>query len=198
MSAITSPDRLALAVPPCGSNGTAWPEGACMARVEQLFQALSSTVVLFVLVAMIAAVISVSLTTFHFHKSKMKKRKMQRAQEEYERDNCSPRAAAKGKPVLRQCVVERPCVGGLKRVTAGESPVVSVGANTSPNISISTNASSSTSPSACAGEEEEVDAPVPKEEDNEEEEAALESTRRHAAQTTDVNDDHLLQAVAVS
>uniref|UniRef100_A0A3B4C3E4 Uncharacterized protein n=1 Tax=Pygocentrus nattereri TaxID=42514 RepID=A0A3B4C3E4_PYGNA len=103
----TEPDRLALAVPPCGSNGTAWPEGACMARVEQLFQALSSTVVLFVLVAMIAAVISVSLTTFHFHKSKMKKRKMQRAQEEYERDNCSPRAA-KGKPALRQCVVERP------------------------------------------------------------------------------------------
>ncbi|KAL6471257.1 hypothetical protein MHYP_G00199070 [Metynnis hypsauchen] len=112
MSARTSSDRLALAVPPCGSNGTAWPEGACMARVEQLFQALSSTVVLFVLVAMIAAVISVSLTTFHFHKSKMKKRKMQRAQEEYERDNCSPRAA-KGKPALRQCVVERP--GGPKR-----------------------------------------------------------------------------------
>ncbi|KAI4890229.1 hypothetical protein NFI96_001248 [Prochilodus magdalenae] len=111
MSARTSSDRLALAVPPCGSNGTAWPEGTCMARVEQLFQALSSTVVLFVLVAMIAAVISVSLTTFHFHKSKMKKRKMQRAQEEYERDNCSPRA--KGKPALRQCVVERP--GGPKR-----------------------------------------------------------------------------------
>lgn len=103
----SSSDRLALAVPPCGGNGTAWPEGACMARVEQLFQALSSTVVLIVLVAMIAAVISVSLTTFHFHKSKMKKRKMQRAQEEYERDSCSPRAT-KGKPAPRQCVVERP------------------------------------------------------------------------------------------
>ncbi|XP_072547378.1 uncharacterized protein C11orf87 homolog [Salminus brasiliensis] len=172
MSAITSPDRLALAVPPCGSNGTAWPEGACMARVEQLFQALSSTVVLFVLVAMIAAVISVSLTTFHFHKSKMKKRKMQRAQEEYERDNCSPRAAAKGKPVLRQCVVERPCAGGLKRTT-GESPVVSP----------------STGASASASASEEAEVPVPKEE-----EAASESTR-HAAQT---RDDHLLQAVAVS
>ncbi|KAL7831965.1 hypothetical protein AOLI_G00295130 [Acnodon oligacanthus] len=121
MSARTSPDRLALAVPPCGSNGTAWPEGACMARVEQLFQALSSTVVLFVLVAMIAAVISVSLTTFHFHKSKMKKRKMQRAQEEYERDNCSPRAA-KGKPALRQCVVERP--GAPKRAKGETGPAV--------------------------------------------------------------------------
>ncbi|XP_066529496.1 uncharacterized protein C11orf87 homolog [Hoplias malabaricus] len=124
MSARTSADRLAVAVPPCGSNGTAWPEEACMARVEQLFQALSSTVVLFVLVAMIAAVISVSLTTFHFHKRKMKKRKMQRAQEEYERDSRSPRAAAaKGKPALRQCVVER--AGGPQRAKGEDlAPVV--------------------------------------------------------------------------
>ncbi|KAJ8368766.1 hypothetical protein SKAU_G00087940 [Synaphobranchus kaupii] len=37
----------------------------------------------------------------------MKKRKIQKAQEEYERDNCSPKTA-KRKPSVRQCIMVRP------------------------------------------------------------------------------------------
>ncbi|KAJ8342822.1 hypothetical protein SKAU_G00327500 [Synaphobranchus kaupii] len=37
----------------------------------------------------------------------MKKRKIKRAQEEYERDNCSPKTE-KGKAAVRQCIMVRP------------------------------------------------------------------------------------------
>ncbi|XP_052472023.1 uncharacterized protein C11orf87 homolog [Carassius gibelio] len=110
MSSRTS-ERLALSIPHCALNGTARSSnGTCLDPVDQLFQASSSTAVLFVLIAMIIGIIFVSVTTFHFHKSKMKKRKIQKAQEEYERDNCSPKAA-KGKPVVRQCIMVRPPAG---------------------------------------------------------------------------------------
>ncbi|KAG9348337.1 hypothetical protein JZ751_002072 [Albula glossodonta] len=75
--------------------------------MDPFFQAFSSTAVLIVLIAVIIGIIFVSLITFHFHKSKMKKRKIQKAQEEYERDNCSPKTA-KGKPIVRQCIMVRP------------------------------------------------------------------------------------------
>lgn len=101
-------ERLALSIPHCALNGTARTgNGTCFDRVDQLFQAFSSTGVLFVLITMIIGIIFVSVTTFHFHKSKMKKRKIQKAQEEYERDNCSPKGA-KGKPAVRQCIMVRP------------------------------------------------------------------------------------------
>ncbi|XP_036381425.1 uncharacterized protein C11orf87 homolog [Megalops cyprinoides] len=106
MSAKTS-ERLAPSVPLCTFNGTTQTNGTCIDQVEHLFQFFSSTLVLIVLVAVIVGIIFVSLTTFHFHKSKMKKRKIQRAQEEYERDNCSPKTA-KGKPAVRQCIMVRP------------------------------------------------------------------------------------------
>lgn len=123
MSARTS-ERLALSIPHCALNGTArTSNGTCFDRVDQLFQAFSSTVVLFVLIAMIIGIIFVSVTTFHFHKSKMKKRKIQKAQEEYERDNCSPKTA-KGKPVVRQCVMVRPPAAARKSDPNTEDPGV--------------------------------------------------------------------------
>ncbi|XP_030634660.1 uncharacterized protein C11orf87 homolog [Chanos chanos] len=106
MSARTS-EYVALSIPHCTFNGTTRTNGTCIDQVDQLFQAFSSTVVLFVLIAMIIGIIFISLSTFHFHKSKMKKRKIQKAQEEYERDNCSPKTT-KGKPVVRQCIMVRP------------------------------------------------------------------------------------------
>ncbi|XP_066556352.1 uncharacterized protein C11orf87 homolog [Amia ocellicauda] len=107
MGARTAPD-LALSIPHCTFNGTIdQTNGTCLLQVDHFSQAFSSTVVLVVLVAVIVGIILVSLTTFHFHKSKMKKRKIQRAQEEYERDNCSP-TTAKGRPADRQCIMVRP------------------------------------------------------------------------------------------
>ncbi|XP_051535767.1 uncharacterized protein C11orf87 homolog [Myxocyprinus asiaticus] len=117
-------ERLALSIPHCALNGTAWSNnGTCFDRVDQLFQAFSSTAVLFVLIAMIIGIIFVSVTTFHFHKSKMKKRKIQKAQEEYERDNCSPKAV-KGKPVVRQCIMVRPPTAVRKSDPNTENPGV--------------------------------------------------------------------------
>ncbi|XP_067841519.1 uncharacterized protein C11orf87 homolog [Heptranchias perlo] len=75
-----------------GNRNFSQSNGTCVTEVEKLIHSFSATVVLIVLVTLIFGVIAVSLTTFHFHKSKMKKRKMQRAQEEYERDHCSPKA----------------------------------------------------------------------------------------------------------
>uniref|UniRef100_A0A3B3T4I3 Chromosome 11 open reading frame 87 n=1 Tax=Paramormyrops kingsleyae TaxID=1676925 RepID=A0A3B3T4I3_9TELE len=105
MSARTS-EKLMLSMPHCIFNGTNHNNGTCIAQVDRIFQAFSSTLALIVLVAVIIGIIFVSLTTFHFHKSKMKKRKIQKAQEEYERDNCSPKTI-KGKPAIRQCIVVR-------------------------------------------------------------------------------------------
>ncbi|KAJ6662369.1 hypothetical protein lerEdw1_012533 [Lerista edwardsae] len=86
--------ELRLSLPPCLLNRTSGSPNAstsitCIAQVGQLFQSFSSTVVLIVLVTLIFCLILLSLITFHVHKRKMKKRKMQRAQEEYERDHCS-------------------------------------------------------------------------------------------------------------
>ncbi|KAK2881500.1 hypothetical protein Q8A67_018768 [Cirrhinus molitorella] len=72
---------------------------------------------------MIIGIIFVSVTTFHFHKSKMKKRKIQKAQEEYERDNCSPKTV-KGKPVVRQCIMVRPPTAVRKSDPNAEDPGV--------------------------------------------------------------------------
>ncbi|XP_054986838.1 uncharacterized protein C11orf87 homolog isoform X2 [Sorex araneus] len=101
-----APKELRLALPPCllnrtlavphaGSGGNAsarspGASGTCITQVgQQLFQSFSSTLVLIVLVTLIFCLIVLSLSTFHIHKRRMKKRKMQRAQEEYERDHCS-------------------------------------------------------------------------------------------------------------
>ncbi|XP_049634604.1 uncharacterized protein C11orf87 homolog [Suncus etruscus] len=100
-----APKELRLALPPCllnrtlaaphagGSNASARSPGAggtCITQVgQQLFQSFSSTLVLIVLVTLIFCLIVLSLSTFHIHKRRMKKRKMQRAQEEYERDHCN-------------------------------------------------------------------------------------------------------------
>lgn len=102
-----SSESLALSIPPCTSNGTARANGTCADPTDPLFRSFSSTMVLLVLVAMIAGTIMVSLATFHLHKSKMRKRKMQKAQEEYERDSGRPKAV-RGKPTIRHCVMERP------------------------------------------------------------------------------------------
>uniref|UniRef100_A0AAY5K1L6 Uncharacterized protein n=1 Tax=Esox lucius TaxID=8010 RepID=A0AAY5K1L6_ESOLU len=105
MSARTS-EKLALSILHCTFNGTTQTNGTCIEHVDQLFQAFSSTVVLIVLVVVIIGIIAVSLATFHFHKRKMKRRKIRKAQEEYERDNCSPKTD-KGKSAARQSVVVR-------------------------------------------------------------------------------------------
>lgn len=102
-----SSESLALSIPPCTSNGTVRANGTCADPTDPLFRSFSSTVVLLVLLAMIAGTILVSLATFHLHKSKLRKRKMQKAQEEYERDSGRPKAV-RGKPAIRHCVMERP------------------------------------------------------------------------------------------
>nr|XP_017511920.2 uncharacterized protein C11orf87 homolog isoform X1 [Manis javanica] len=104
-----APKELRLALPPCLLNrtfasptaggsgnvsargpGAGGGGGTCITQVgQQLFQSFSSTLVLIVLVTLIFCLIVLSLSTFHIHKRRMKKRKMQRAQEEYERDHCS-------------------------------------------------------------------------------------------------------------
>ncbi|TSN57731.1 hypothetical protein Baya_9061 [Bagarius yarrelli] len=100
-------ESLALSIPPCNSNGTARANGTCADPTDPLFRSFSSTMVLLVLVAMITGTILISIATFHLHKSKLRKRKMQKAQEEYERDSGQPKAV-RGKPKIRHCVMERP------------------------------------------------------------------------------------------
>ncbi|XP_060013925.1 uncharacterized protein C11orf87 homolog [Lagenorhynchus albirostris] len=112
------PKELRLALPPCLLNRTfASPNasgtgnasarspgaggggGTCITQVgQQLFHSFSSTLVLIVLVTLIFCLIVLSLSTFHIHKRRMKKRKMQRAQEEYERDHCSGNRGGRGLP----------------------------------------------------------------------------------------------------
>ncbi|KAM4045205.1 uncharacterized protein C11orf87 homolog [Anomaloglossus baeobatrachus] len=87
------PKQLRLSVPPCVLNRTSAPNATiCTTEVEPLFQTFSSTLVLIVLATVIFCLVVLSLSTFHLHKSKMKKRKFEKAQEEYERDHCSPKA----------------------------------------------------------------------------------------------------------
>ncbi|KAM5246155.1 uncharacterized protein C11orf87 homolog [Ctenodactylus gundi] len=109
-----APKELRLALPPCllnrtfaspndsrGGSGALSPGGGgtCITQVgPQLFQPFSSTLVLIVLVTLIFCLIVLSLSTFHIHKRRMKTRKMQRAQEEYERDHCSSSRGAAGLP----------------------------------------------------------------------------------------------------
>ncbi|KAK2501834.1 hypothetical protein MC885_013565 [Smutsia gigantea] len=112
-----APKELRLALPPCLLNRTfaspnasssgnvsargpgAGGGGTCIAQVgQQLFQSFSSTLVLIVLVTLIFCLIVLSLSTFHIHKRRMKKRKMQRAQEEYERDHCSGNRGGRALP----------------------------------------------------------------------------------------------------
>ncbi|XP_041055943.1 uncharacterized protein C11orf87 homolog [Carcharodon carcharias] len=81
-----------------GNRNFSQSNGTCVTEVGKLIYSFSATVVLIVLVTLIFGVIAVSLLTFHFHKSKMKKRKMQRAQQEYERDHCSPEAVKGSSP----------------------------------------------------------------------------------------------------
>lgn len=105
-----APKELRLALPPCllnrtlaaphaggSSNASVRSSGTCITQVgQQLFQSFSSTLVLIVLVTLIFCLIVLSLSTFHIHKRRMKKRKMQRAQEEYERDHCSGNRSGRG------------------------------------------------------------------------------------------------------
>ncbi|XP_014405284.1 PREDICTED: uncharacterized protein C11orf87 homolog isoform X1 [Myotis brandtii] len=115
-----APKELRLALPPCLLNRTfASPNasgsgnssargqgtggGTCITQVgQQLFQSFSSTLVLIVLVTLIFCLIVLSLSTFHIHKRRMKKRKMQRAQEEYERDHCSGNRGGREAPASGQ------------------------------------------------------------------------------------------------
>ncbi|XP_076017497.1 uncharacterized protein C11orf87 homolog [Genypterus blacodes] len=81
-----------------GNNGT------CMEQLS-LLPPFSSTLALIVLVAVLVGIILVSMATFHFHKRKLRNRKIQRAQEEYERDSRSP---VNDTAPPRPCVIIRP------------------------------------------------------------------------------------------
>lgn len=78
--------------------------GTCAEQLS-LFPPFSSTLALLVLVAVLVGIIVVSLATFHFHKRKLRNKKIQRAQEEYERDSRSP---ARTGELARPCVIVRP------------------------------------------------------------------------------------------
>lgn len=98
---------MGLSIPLCIYNGASQTNGTCMDQIGRFFQPFSSTFALMVLVAMIIGIILVSLAAFHFNKRRMKKRKIQRAQEEYERDNRSPSTKAKREPT-RPSIIVRP------------------------------------------------------------------------------------------
>lgn len=133
-----APKELRLALPPCllnrtfaapnaggfggnasargaGAGGGGGGSGTCVTQVgPQLFPSFSSTLVLIVLVTLIFGLLVLSLSTFHVHKRRMKKRKMQRAQEEYERDHCGgpgsqgqPRAGGPAPAQAKETRLER-------------------------------------------------------------------------------------------
>lgn len=89
-------------------NGASETNGTRAEKVQHVHQPFSSTVALLVLGLVIIGIILISLTTYHFHKSKMKKRKMLREQEEFERDNCGSSVPVRVKPSLSRCVIARP------------------------------------------------------------------------------------------
>lgn len=89
-------------------NGASETNGTRAEKVQHVLQPFSSTVALLVLGMLIIGIILLSLTTYHFHKSKMKKRKMLRAQEEYERDNGGSSVPVKANPAPSRCVIARP------------------------------------------------------------------------------------------
>lgn len=82
--------------------------GTCAEKVEPFPPPLSSTFALILLGIAIIGIVALSLTTHHCHKGKMKRRKIQRAQEEFERDQLSPVPPA-SKP--DRCVIARPAAG---------------------------------------------------------------------------------------
>ncbi|XP_053504972.1 uncharacterized protein C11orf87 homolog [Ictalurus furcatus] len=82
--------------------------GTCAEKVEPFPPPLSSTFALILLGVAIVGIVALSLTTHHCHKGKMKRRKIQRAQEEYERDQLSPVPAARK---ADRCVIARPAAG---------------------------------------------------------------------------------------
>lgn len=95
-----------LSVPPHRCHGGA-ANGTCAEQLS-LLPPFSSALALLVLVAVLVGIILVSLATFHFHKRKLRNRKIQRAQEEYERDSRSPARAAASSEPARPCVIVRP------------------------------------------------------------------------------------------
>lgn len=104
MAAAGSPEAAGL-TPPHRCHGALRGNGTCAEQLG-IFAPLSSTLALLVLLAVLVGIVLVSLATFHFHKRKLRNRKIQRAQEEYERDSRSPtRAAAES---ARPCVIARP------------------------------------------------------------------------------------------
>lgn len=95
-------------VPPPHRCSGAHVNDTCAEQLS-LFPPFSSTLALLVLVAVLVGIIFVSLATFHFHKRKLRNRKIQRAQEEYERDRRSPvRGAGPSGAPARPCVIVRP------------------------------------------------------------------------------------------
>ncbi|KAK2828682.1 hypothetical protein Q5P01_019716 [Channa striata] len=113
-----TPEASGLSVPLHRCHGAPEANNGTCAEQLSLFPPFSSTLALLVLVAVLVGIVLVSLATFHFHKRKLRNRKIQRAQEEYERDSRSPaRAGAAGEPV-RPCVIVRPVRCDVK---SGES-----------------------------------------------------------------------------
>ncbi|XP_026228199.1 uncharacterized protein C11orf87 homolog [Anabas testudineus] len=104
MTARTSEDS-GLSVPLHRCHGLFKANNGTCAEQLSLFPPFSSTLALLVLVAVLVGIVLVSLATFHFHKRKLRNRKIQRAQEEYERDSRNPARA--GEPA-RPCVIVRP------------------------------------------------------------------------------------------
>ncbi|XP_029375970.1 uncharacterized protein C11orf87 homolog [Echeneis naucrates] len=103
-----SAEASGLPVPLHRCNGALQANNGTCAEQLSLLPPFSSALALLVLVAVLAGIVLVSLATFHFHKRKLRNRKIQRAQEEYERDSRSPaRAGASGEPA-RPCVIVRP------------------------------------------------------------------------------------------
>ncbi|XP_056140218.1 uncharacterized protein C11orf87-like [Lampris incognitus] len=95
--------------------------GTCAEQMAPFFPPFSSTFALVVLVAMIIGIIFVSLATFHFHKRKLRKRKIQRAQEEYERDSRS--SARSNKEPVKPRVIVRPPGRDAERSAASRTCV---------------------------------------------------------------------------
>ncbi|KAM6910989.1 uncharacterized protein C11orf87-like [Lycodopsis pacificus] len=98
-----------LSVPLHRCHGVFQAHNATCAEQLSFFPPFSSTLALLVLVAVLVGIVLISLATSHFHKRKLRKRKILRAQEEYERDSRSPArgAGASGEPA-RSCVIVRP------------------------------------------------------------------------------------------
>lgn len=93
--------------------------GTCAEKVDPFPPPLSSTFALILLGVAIVGVVALSLTTHHCHKGKMKRRKIQRAQEEYERDQLSPVPAARE---ADHCVIARPAAGRTESPPGRQDP----------------------------------------------------------------------------